>query len=791
MAEPTAIGEIDDTDEIRVQLYQSGRAVHAPLQGLVDRAIPDYASKAIMPTIRVRSWVNAVHVLGYAASGDGGDAIYKRVGSEPTHAGKFQSLDGAWWEVASQQLTPQMFGVFSYTGTYAAAADETTRLQNWLDCCVALGRAPYVAIPTTVKHSTVLVYDPTTSTITPRYINMSLLRLQSSACAGIQIGSALRTLQRAYIYPPNVQLAIAPDWSGADGALGLFGGIILYNFLMCYVFLSEINNYTFGVAYEANNGKQWAYNNVYGGNITDCKYNEVLRCISPDTAFCNENNFFGGARRQTSLTNLLGDAYGTYIGAASGAYTGSNNNRWYGTAYEMGAPAGATYRTAVFLDGAGSSNTWHKPRHEGGKGPFGIAKGISSNPFAGSYNEVDMGYTAGASVTAYPWLQVNGALGNIATGGGASESQWHSGPMVNLLSSGGVANAARIKPPFFFMSGTSAAPLRVTTAAAQAITNTKALQVGCGIAIEIDTSLVKSFEISSQSLAGYSGRLFAQALDANGAVLYDTITDAWGTEQYIKMGGVISTAFGGCYQFSSDTPTPKRITVRDEVKKMRIGYCVGTNYLAIESFSIRARAMYAESTTSLVRAIGISLPLGIDNSDQLLATQNPATAGVYGKYSRGDVVLNTNAASAVAEGWQCSESGWLAAAWAISTAYTVPGQVVINDTGKAYELLTVGTSAGAGGPTGTGAATAWAISTAYSVGNYVSQSGNTYICTTAGTSAGSGGPASTASTSRRAAITDNTVTWSFYDGTVPITDNTCTWRYIGVQATFAALPVLP
>ena len=43
--------------------------------------------------------VDAVQTLGYATAGDSGSALYKRVGSEPVHAGKFQSADGAWWEI--------------------------------------------------------------------------------------------------------------------------------------------------------------------------------------------------------------------------------------------------------------------------------------------------------------------------------------------------------------------------------------------------------------------------------------------------------------------------------------------------------------------------------------------------------------------------------------------------------------------------------------------------------------------------------------------------------------------
>lgn len=55
--------------------------------------------------------------------------------------------------------------------------------------------------------------------------------------------------------------------------------------------------------------------------------------------------------------------------------------------------------------------------------------------------------------------------------------------------------------------------------------------------------------------------------------------------------------------------------------------------------------------------------------------------------------------------------------------------------------------------------TAWAASTAYAVGDRRTNSGNTYEVTIAGTSAGAGGPTGTGS-----AIVDNTVTWKYVGG---------------------------
>lgn len=50
-------------------------------------------------------------VLGYAAAGDCGDPmLYIKRASEPSHAGKVQSADGYWFELASDYSRPEYFG---------------------------------------------------------------------------------------------------------------------------------------------------------------------------------------------------------------------------------------------------------------------------------------------------------------------------------------------------------------------------------------------------------------------------------------------------------------------------------------------------------------------------------------------------------------------------------------------------------------------------------------------------------------------------------------------------------
>lgn len=51
-----------------------------------------------------------VRTAGYDAVGDGGGGLYKRAAGEPEHGGKFQSADGAWWELCEDKPNVLQFG---------------------------------------------------------------------------------------------------------------------------------------------------------------------------------------------------------------------------------------------------------------------------------------------------------------------------------------------------------------------------------------------------------------------------------------------------------------------------------------------------------------------------------------------------------------------------------------------------------------------------------------------------------------------------------------------------------
>jgi hypothetical protein len=139
----------------------------------------------------------------------------------------------------------------------------------------------------------------------------------------------------------------------------------------------------------------------------------------------------------------------------------------------------------------------------------------------------------------------------------------------------------------------------------------------------------------------------------------------------------------------------------------------------------------AVPTTSWFFENGFWLGAGADARN---ITTVEANAPTTGDYARGDIILRRNVVLGGLVGWVCTTTGSIASsAWQASTAYTV-GALRTNDGGKTYLCTTAGTSAGSGGPTGTGSAISdgtcvWDYKAAYVLspfGNSVLENTETY-----------------------------------------------------------------
>jgi hypothetical protein len=111
-----------------------------------------------------------------------------------------------------------------------------------------------------------------------------------------------------------------------------------------------------------------------------------------------------------------------------------------------------------------------------------------------------------------------------------------------------------------------------------------------------------------------------------------------------------------------------------------------------------------ENTTNPCGANRMTFPngFGFGTTGSTKKWEPGTAAPTTGYYPQGSIVWNQNASATAPLAWSCTVGGWIAStAWAPSHVYVL-GDLVTNDTGKSYRCIVGGTSAAAGGPTGTG-----------------------------------------------------------------------------------------
>jgi hypothetical protein len=73
--------------------------------------------------------VNFIETAGFFSAGDGGGARYVYVDAEPSHTGKIQSVDGAWWEI----VRPHFYANRNVGAKGDGIEDDHSALQDALD----------------------------------------------------------------------------------------------------------------------------------------------------------------------------------------------------------------------------------------------------------------------------------------------------------------------------------------------------------------------------------------------------------------------------------------------------------------------------------------------------------------------------------------------------------------------------------------------------------------------------------------------------------------------------------
>lgn len=90
----------DRVDQETIDRIAGDEALASLIGNVGSGNAPLFDTRLAVSLANIDPLVNALRTAGYNSVGDGGSALYKRVDTEPTHAGKVQSADGAWWEAA-------------------------------------------------------------------------------------------------------------------------------------------------------------------------------------------------------------------------------------------------------------------------------------------------------------------------------------------------------------------------------------------------------------------------------------------------------------------------------------------------------------------------------------------------------------------------------------------------------------------------------------------------------------------------------------------------------------------
>ena len=244
----------------------------------------------------------------------------------------------------------------------------------------------------------------------------------------VVIGDASSTNSGRKLRGLNVSRAsVSHDYPESDDHVA----IQLINLVRSDVYIERAGLHTIGVQLIAYNNLFCAYNNFRLGDMSACKIGLDLRSGDATTSWVNENTFIGGNFAASSTMNDYGGCYGVRFSRVASGYSGQNNNKFYGPAFQSakksdndwtasesgintgyrrqyngneyisassdGTTCGTTapthtsgtvsdggvdwtyvgpfYRSPVLFDDAGGYNTFKDCRLEGSHGPFAVMSG--------------------------------------------------------------------------------------------------------------------------------------------------------------------------------------------------------------------------------------------------------------------------------------------------------------------------------------------------------------------------------------------------------------------------------
>lgn len=429
--------------------------------------------------------------------------------------------------------------------------------------------------------------------------------------------------------------------------------------------------------------------------IGTCKYALTTTCDGSAFNYINGNTFI--VNDWTNVAAVAGNTSGWHARGIAGTSTleGQNGNLFHFHSIQPGNGSVGEVRNAALIDEIAGNNIIQIDRYESGRGAIATISG-----------------PAGDGTTANLVISLNKfRVGLLTSGGGAilgtiTETGSARVNTIEWLNEQAYQDEDKVTDLVKKVKAYSASSWTVTGGAHMTVGDglPRISQTFGGIETDLDyvrligadRSIGRFIDIEggetfmvwattpsdAKCLLGVapydaSGTRLATTLPASPLIISDPETSVYNRW---------TSNMGGCYQTGSGVSSWFFRTA-SSVKRLRYFVQGGR----VQAFGIRR---ISPASTPLSGFSGLETT---DDAHYVGATPTGGTVGVYG---RGDVALLDTASGAALDAYQFTLGGRYAPAWAISTAYSL-GQLRANGS-NVYEVTTAGTSAGSGGPTGTG-----------------------------------------------------------------------------------------
>lgn len=364
-----------------------GNEIWDKVTGVGATATDSFDTLALAEAAIIGVNINWVFIAGYWTPGDGGGATYGRMAIGAPGAGRFQSADGAYWQLGEAAPNLLMFGAKG-----DGATDDTLPIKAAASFCAA--------------HGLLLTGAPRTYRITSKIVISCACVLDDCTFSALGIVGVAVELSAGGAADPGVNASFGPcglpqmenasktvaGWA-QPGVVGTVG-VRIVGLLSMQIRVPRIEGFEVGLRLTAF-GVGCYWNTIFLGRIHNCKIGEQL--IDGAGGNVNSNRFLGGDIRFDSGEGT--DTAGTRCIQIESA--DSNDNLFVGCSVEGNTPE-------YHIEDNGIYNQYVQLRYEAASCKVHLGNAASRAQFTGGYKLEDIvisGAGAGAAMVVGGWRQ--------------------------------------------------------------------------------------------------------------------------------------------------------------------------------------------------------------------------------------------------------------------------------------------------------------------------------------------------------------------------------------------------